>query len=327
MLWQAALDPIHQIQKVIKNNLHDKQNYLEIIDIFTNQPSLQWVLTTKIVPNNHQLIFKWLKQEFTIDLDILRFWYRNYFFRDNVLVVMANYNLNNVNYIDFFLIYLIRTFHMYVYRFTINKSKYLKIETRPKFFISHIKSNFLATGLNYQDIEILLYSIMRFIIKRGFRLSRKATYIHHIDEGFVFYEWLFLKKSLTNIIGTVASEIVKLHKQRIKSLTIKSKNISACHFVTKLNVEIDLWTKQYNYTDMSHHLVTELNQYLHKLIWKWARKRHPKRNKNWIFRHYWQRLDGQWAFVAYNDKNHTYFNKLRKYSKHPNIKYENLYNQ
>ena len=47
----------------------------------------------------------------------------------------------------------------------------------------------------------------------------------------------------------------------------------------------------------------ELDVYLYRLLWKWAKRRHPRRNNTWIYSKYWKVFGGIWSFYVVNNLN------------------------
>ena len=64
----------------------------------------------------------------------------------------------------------------------------------------------------------------------------------------------------------------------------------------KLNEQIRGWTN-YHQSVCASYAFAHLDYVLYELLWRWAKRRHPKKNKWWISTRYWHRVQNQnWVF-------------------------------
>ena len=68
----------------------------------------------------------------------------------------------------------------------------------------------------------------------------------------------------------------------------------------KLNEQIRGWTN-YHQSVCASDAFAHLDYVLYELLWRWAKRRHPKKNKWWISTKYWHRVGNRnWVFSTEN---------------------------
>ena len=70
--------------------------------------------------------------------------------------------------------------------------------------------------------------------------------------------------------------------------------------IMKLNEQIRGWTN-YHQSVCASDAFAHLDYVLYELLWRWAKRRHPKKNKRWISTRYWHRVGNRnWVFSTEN---------------------------
>ena len=70
--------------------------------------------------------------------------------------------------------------------------------------------------------------------------------------------------------------------------------------IMKLNEQIRGWTN-YHQSVCASDAFAHLDYVLYELLWRWAKRRHPKKNKWWISTRYWHRVGNRnWVFSTEN---------------------------
>lgn len=145
--------------------------------------------------------------------------------------------------------------------------------------------------------ENILYDFLR---ERGLTLSQKMTTITHINNGFDMLDWNFRKlkgglivkpskKAIRSFVASLSNTILNNGKAWKQELLIK-----------KLNQQIRDWSI-YNQYISSSKLCAYLDYVLYELLWRWARRRHPHKGKEWILNRYWHRKGNRaWVFSTDN---------------------------
>ena len=138
--------------------------------------------------------------------------------------------------------------------------------------------------------------VIFFLSKRGLNISEKKSKILNLEnEGFTFLGWdvtlksrnLKRNKSKTNkkvLIIRPSKKSIKNFKRKIKDKFRSNKPIQA--LISDLNPILRGWTNYYRDSYHSQEVFQSIGHYIHQLWWKWAQKKHPNRNKNWIYNRY-----------------------------------------
>lgn len=66
-----------------------------------------------------------------------------------------------------------------------------------------------------------------------------------------------------------------------------------------LNQEIEQWAKCFG-KFFSYFLALSLDVYLYKLLWKFVKRLHPRRNNTWIYTKYWRIFSGLCKFFCFD---------------------------
>jgi len=132
---------------------------------------------------------------------------------------------------------------------------------------------------------------------RGLELSLIKTTITHIDDGFDFLE--------QNIRKYSGKLLIKPSKKNIKTFLAKVRNIVKANkaaktgnLILQLNSIIIGWAN-YHWHVVSKKAFNFVNHELIKTLWRWAIRRHPKKNRRWVMKRYFTRVGGNnWVFFG-----------------------------
>lgn len=172
------------------------------------------------------------------------------------------------------------------------------VKPRDKVNVCVYADDFIITGVSKELLETQVKpAVERFLSERGLTLSPEKTVISSIDEGFNFlgmnvrkYKGKLLIKPAKDRVKDFLLDIRETIKQQA---TAKTENL-----IHLLNPKIRGWANYYanvcskqtfNYVD-------------HQIFWavrRWAKKRHPNKNKAWIKKKYYRsELLNNWLFSA-----------------------------
>jgi len=138
--------------------------------------------------------------------------------------------------------------------------------------------------------------VISFLSKRGLNFSEKKSKVLNLEnEGFSFLGWdislnnrdLKINQSKPGekvLIIKPSKKSMKRFKSKIKEKFRSNKPIRA--LVSDLNPVLRGWTNYYRDSYHSQKVFQSVGHYIYQLWWKWAQKKHPKRNKNWIYNRY-----------------------------------------
>lgn len=174
----------------------------------------------------------------------------------------------------------------------VTKTKKLKVH------VIRYCDDFVVTGASKELLEMEIKPwIEAFLAERGLRLSAAKTRIVHIGDGFDFLGWNFRKYSGKLLIKPSKKNVhafyEKLRKVISDNLMVKQEEL-----IQLLNPMLRGWA-QYHSPVVAKQAFSRLEWLLHWRLMRWAKRRHPKKNADWIRRKYWQTIgDRNWVFAA-----------------------------
>lgn len=83
-----------------------------------------------------------------------------------------------------------------------------------------------------------------------------------------------------------SKEAVRRHVQALREIIDENKNASQENLIRQLNPIITGWANYYH-TVVSSKIFSKLDHILFLMLWAWAKRRHPNKNKRWIANKYW----------------------------------------
>ncbi len=134
-----------------------------------------------------------------------------------------------------------------------------------------------------------------FLKERGLELSDDKTLITNINEGFDFLGWNF-RKYKDKLLTKPSKKSIKRFTETISQTLRKGTAWSQENLISKLNPIIRGWTN-YHSSVVSSNVFQTLDHRIWEMLWRWAKRRHPNKSKNWIINKYWkQSATRKWNF-------------------------------
>lgn len=149
-------------------------------------------------------------------------------------------------------------------------------------------------------LKLILERFHKFLYLRGVNI---LTNISTLSSGFFndkieILSWRFFWVKKNFFVGQVSRNTIRLHKLQLKTVIKNFGNSDCFTLLNFINRVLFDWSFHYSCTDFSWDIWGELDIYLNKLLWKWARRRHPRRPNTWIYRKYWKSFFGNFKFFA-----------------------------
>ena len=142
--------------------------------------------------------------------------------------------------------------------------------------------------------------IREFLAERGLELSDEKTVVTNIDDGFDFLGWNFRKYNEKLIIKPSKKAVKAIVSNISDTILRRGKAWQQDVLIMKLNEQIRGWTN-YHQSVCASDAFAHLDYVLYELLWRWAKRRHPKKNKWWISTRYWHRVGNRnWVFSTEN---------------------------
>lgn len=169
--------------------------------------------------------------------------------------------------------------------------------------------DFICTASTKEILEQkVLPVILNFLKERDLELSLEKTKITYIDEGFDFLGFN-LRKYKGKLLIKPADKGTHKFLEEIR-LTIKTmRSRKASDLINALNPKIRGWANHFRHV-VAKETLSYVDSQIFSALWRWAKRRHPNKNKSWIRTKYFTKIGSRnWCFHAPNTKdafsNHT----------------------
>ncbi len=156
--------------------------------------------------------------------------------------------------------------------------------------------DFVITAPSKRILEQwVLPKLRRFLDTRGIQLNEEKTKLTTKKEGFNFLGFT-IKQPRRKLYLRPQDEKIKKFLNRLKEIIWSNKQVEQRKLIRKLNPVLRGWAMYYRYSDANK--AFEIVDYeLWKLLWRWAKRRHPHRGKEWILNKYFGKVGGaNWTF-------------------------------
>jgi RNA-directed DNA polymerase len=140
--------------------------------------------------------------------------------------------------------------------------------------------------------------VAHFLKERGLELSHEKTRITHVEAGFDFLGQNVRRYDNGKVLIKPSSASVKAFLSKIRETIDGSGSLTAGEMIQRLNQQIKGWTMYHRYAS-SQRTFTYVDRRIFQMVWRWCRRRHPKKGRRWIRTTYF-RSDGHrhWVFTG-----------------------------
>ena len=156
--------------------------------------------------------------------------------------------------------------------------------------------DFVITAPSKRILERwVLPRLRRFLEVRGTRLNEEKTRITTKREGFNFLGFT-IEQPRKKLYKRPQDEKVKKFLNRLREIIWANKQVAQRNLIRKLNPVLRGWAMYYRYSD-AYKAFERIDYELWRLLWRWAKRRHPHRGKRWILDKYFGKIGKQdWLF-------------------------------
>ncbi len=268
--------------------------------VLSSRKSAQWVLEADIEGCFDNISHQWLLDNIPMDKTILRKWLKaGYMEAGNIYPSKSGTPQGGIASPLFANMVLDGLGKLLAEKFP------MKVSSRkPTHKVNYIRyaDDFIITGRSKEQLENLVLPIVeQFLQERGLILSKVKTRIVHIDQGFDFLGQNVRKyngKYLTKPSKTNLQNVIK----KIRKITKNNKMIKQVLLIIMLNPIIRGWTLYHRHIAAKKSF-SKLRHEIHKILWRWAKRRHPNKGTNWIKSKYFKLIRGDaWRFACEPEK-------------------------
>lgn len=143
--------------------------------------------------------------------------------------------------------------------------------------------------------------ITKFLANRGLELSSGKTTITHIQQGFDFLGFN-VRKYNSKCLTKPKNEAVKSIYLNICECVNNHKTVTQEQLIRMITPKIKGWANFYHHS-CAKQTFSRLDNKVFKLLWKWAKRRHPNKGKRWIKAKYFKTMGNQhWVFSTTDKK-------------------------
>jgi RNA-directed DNA polymerase len=169
---------------------------------------------------------------------------------------------------------------------------------RAKVNLVRFADDFIITGSSYELLEQEIKPLVeQFLRERGLELSPEKTRITHIEDGFDFLGQ-HVRKYAGKLLIKPARKNVKAFLGKIRKIVKANKQATTANLIAQLNPVIRGWANYHR------HVVSKVTFYhvdtaIFKMVWSWAKRRHPTKAKGWVAQKYFRARHGRrWIFFG-----------------------------
>lgn len=164
-----------------------------------------------------------------------------------------------------------------------------------KVHLCRYADDFIITANCKEILEDVRQVVEEFMNERGLKLSDEKTVITNINDGFDFLGWNFRKfkgKLLVQPSAKSKKKITEKLSQTVKYYRGANQEL----LIAKLNQITKGWA-EYHHCVCAKSTFSLIDHRLWEMLWKWAKRRHPRKCNKWVKNRYWHPKCGrQWSF-------------------------------
>src|SRR5204862_175578 len=153
---------------------------------------------------------------------------------------------------------------------------------RNKVHLVRYADDFIITGKSQLLLKYEVQPLVaHFLKERGLELSHEKTRITHVEVGFDFLGQNVRRHRCGKVLTKPSSQSVKTFLSKIRETIDDSGSLTAGEMVRRLNQQIKGWTMYHRYA-ASKRTFTYVDHRIFQMLWRWYRRRHPKKNRTWV---------------------------------------------
>ena len=161
--------------------------------------------------------------------------------------------------------------------------------------------DFIVTGHSREVLEREVKPLVEaFLSERGLKLSPEKTAVTHLSAGFDF-----LGQNIRRYPN--GKLLIKPSKKNTRALLVKVREIvrrnrgdprHGRRLILQLNPVIRGWANYHRHV-VAARVFSRIDYVIFRWIWRWARRRHPRKGARWVKRRYFDRVGARdWWFFA-----------------------------
>jgi RNA-directed DNA polymerase len=306
-LYKLALDPI--AETLADPNSYGFREYRSCADAIqqcfvclSRRTGARWILSADIRACFDTISHPWLLANIPIDKRVLRQWLKAGFLEGKVLYptdagtpqggiispVLANLTLDGMESA-------IRNAVPHRVGST---------TTRTKVNVIRFADDVVVTGGSKEILEDQVLPALRaFLAPRGLELNEEKTHITKIEDG-VDFLGQNLRKYNGKLLIMPTREAVQALQGKLREILRTFQTGPVEVMIQKLNATIRGWANFHRHV-ASAATFASVDTWLFHRLRRWLKRRHPKRNQQWLYKRYWSLGDEGWFAALVKTKGNT----------------------
>ena len=161
---------------------------------------------------------------------------------------------------------------------------------------------FVVTCANREYLEEIIHPLIgKFLAERGLELSPEKTKITHINDGFDFLGFNVRKYNGKCLTKPKKDSIESIYST-IRQCVTSHKMVTQKMLIQLIKPKIRGWANFFRHA-ASKRTFALLDDKMFKLLWKWAKRRHPNKSLHWVKAHYFKKVGNRnWVFMTSDNK-------------------------
>lgn len=261
----------------------------QCFNILSNKNRAQWILEGDIKACFDKIDHQWLLKNIPMDKSMLSKWLKAGYM-DNGQLYSTNEGTPQGGIISPTLLTITLA----------GLEKALKAATkqRDKVNLVTYADDFIITGSSREILENTVKPLVEnFIKERGLELSMEKTVITHINNGFDFLGFN-IRKYNDKLLIKPAKKNVLAFLENIRTIIKKNATARTENLIYLLNPKIRGWANYYRHV-VSSKTFAKVDHNIFQAIRKWAKRRHPRKNSDWVDKKYFCQIEhDNWVFNA-----------------------------
>jgi RNA-directed DNA polymerase len=169
--------------------------------------------------------------------------------------------------------------------------------TNPRLGVVRYADDFIVTARDKESLENAQVQIQQWLSKRGLELSTEKTLITSMEDGFNFLGFNHRHYNGKLLIKPAKKKILDFCKRLGRE--IKAMNgYEQESVIKKLNPILRGFANYYKGV-VSKETFSYIKSRVWQYLWRWAKRRHPKKNTTWVQKRYFKTINGnKWTFAT-----------------------------
>jgi RNA-directed DNA polymerase len=145
--------------------------------------------------------------------------------------------------------------------------------------------DFVVTAAQRETLEQRVKPVIAsFLRERGLSLSEEKTKITHIQEGFDFLGQN-LRKRRKKLLITPSRKAIAGIREKARDCIRQCRGVATEVLIRMLNPILRGWANYHRHV-VAREAFYQVDRYVNDLLWRWMKRRHPKKSWSWRYRKY-----------------------------------------